>query len=247
MTIEFIQKRIREQNEYLALLDHNFEKGFMSLMRYNELKDSANKVKFRFIAKETEYKEYWLAEMEKCKADPVYFFANYVLINGKKPTEWQVERFKTVLALMLIQPDKPVHPKFYETSLKEKFKGTTLIVGNGGESIDSADRFKKIWMESNPELYQSRCCGRCDGINDECVSDMICEKHNKQGCEICYGQRESISKNLDASGNPVEYPEPKWHVNPIVDVPKEPLKPYTEYPMISRLAVIAEHAWGTKF
>ena len=111
MTIEFIQKRIREQNEYLALLDHNFEKGFMSLMRYNELKDSANKVKFRFIAKETEYKEYWLAEMEKCKADPVYFFANYVLINGKKPTEWQVERFKTVLALMLIQPDKPVHPK----------------------------------------------------------------------------------------------------------------------------------------
>lgn len=32
----------------------------------------------------------------------------------------------------------------------------------------------------------SRCCGRCDGHNDECVTDQICIEHNKQGCETCW-------------------------------------------------------------
>ena len=39
-------------------------------------------------------------------------------------------------------------------------------------------------------LAQSRCCGRCDGINDVCVSDMICEIHGEQGCEVCFGKRQ---------------------------------------------------------
>lgn len=34
---------------------------------------------------------------------------------------------------------------------------------------------------------KTRCCGRCDGINDECFIDMTCEKHDRKGCEICYG------------------------------------------------------------
>lgn len=45
---------------------------------------------------------------------------------------------------------------------------------------------------NNCEYYvkqKSRCCGRCDGVNDECVNDIICEKHNKQGCEVCYGAK----------------------------------------------------------
>lgn len=38
---------------------------------------------------------------------------------------------------------------------------------------------------------KKRCCGRCDGVNDICVSDMICEEHSTQGCEICYGRIEN--------------------------------------------------------
>lgn len=37
---------------------------------------------------------------------------------------------------------------------------------------------------------KSRCCGRCDGINDICFADMICDIHNVTGCELCYGPRE---------------------------------------------------------
>ena len=36
---------------------------------------------------------------------------------------------------------------------------------------------------------KSRCCGRCDGVNDICHADRICEKHTKTGCEICFGKR----------------------------------------------------------
>ena len=43
-------------------------------------------------------------------------------------------------------------------------------------------------MPSLPER-ESRCCGRCDGVNDLCVADIICDEHNEMGCEICYGAR----------------------------------------------------------
>jgi hypothetical protein len=33
---------------------------------------------------------------------------------------------------------------------------------------------------------RSRCCGRCDGINDECITDMFCDTHREAGCEICW-------------------------------------------------------------
>ncbi len=36
------------------------------------------------------------------------------------------------------------------------------------------------------EQKKSRCCGRCDGINDICVSDMICKVHEEIGCRICW-------------------------------------------------------------
>lgn len=44
-------------------------------------------------------------------------------------------------------------------------------------------------FETYNTMTQSRCCGRCDGVNDICVSDMICEAHNVTGCEDCYGKR----------------------------------------------------------
>ena len=39
-----------------------------------------------------------------------------------------------------------------------------------------------------PEVRQSRCCGRCNGFDDICVADMVCEKHGVEGCEDCYGE-----------------------------------------------------------
>jgi len=41
----------------------------------------------------------------------------------------------------------------------------------------------------NEQIKKSRCCGRCDGVNDICHADRICEKHNETGCEICFGER----------------------------------------------------------
>ena len=44
--------------------------------------------------------------------------------------------------------------------------------------------------EVNKELQpKSRCCGRCDGINDICVGDQYCIDHEILGCEECFGKR----------------------------------------------------------
>lgn len=37
--------------------------------------------------------------------------------------------------------------------------------------------------------YENRCCGRCDGVNDLCVTDMTCDIHQEDGCENCYDPR----------------------------------------------------------
>ena len=52
------------------------------------------------------------------------------------------------------------------------------------------------WMKYHNEQTQpkSRCCGRCDGVNDICVADMICDDHTTRGCETCYGPRMSVPK-----------------------------------------------------
>lgn len=41
----------------------------------------------------------WEKELEKCKKDQVYFFENYFLINGQKPTKQQVENMDYYLKL----------------------------------------------------------------------------------------------------------------------------------------------------
>ena len=45
----------------------------------------------------------------------------------------------------------------------------------------------KIPKKSNTQT-KSRCCGRCNGIDDICVADMVCGEHREQGCKICYGE-----------------------------------------------------------
>ena len=54
--------------------------------------------------------------------------------------------------------------------------------------------FNLTWINNLKEyekslIKNSRCCGMCDGVNDLCVSDTVCYKHNIIGCEECYGKR----------------------------------------------------------
>lgn len=52
------------------------------------------------------------------------------------------------------------------------------------------DKLLSLSIVSFSSRPKSRCCGRCDGVNDLCVADMVCEEHDEQGCEICYGARD---------------------------------------------------------
>lgn len=36
------------------------------------------------------------------------------------------------------------------------------------------------------QLKKSRCCGRCNGIDDICVADDVCGVHQVTGCRICW-------------------------------------------------------------
>lgn len=40
----------------------------------------------------------------------------------------------------------------------------------------------------NPKRF-IRCCGRCNGVDDICYSDITCNSHKALGCEKCYGKR----------------------------------------------------------
>ncbi len=44
-------------------------------------------------------------------------------------------------------------------------------------------------QRKNKEVKKSRCCGRCDGVHDICITDRVCDTHLEEGCEICYGER----------------------------------------------------------
>ena len=45
-------------------------------------------------------------------------------------------------------------------------------------------------------VEKSRCCGRCNGVDDLCFTDMTCALHQGRGCETCYGKRVEYSINL---------------------------------------------------
>lgn len=52
-------------------------------------------------------------------------------------------------------------------------------------------KVRKLYQTEDYRGYAEgkRCCGRCDGHNDICVSDRFCDAHNVQGCEECFGKR----------------------------------------------------------
>jgi hypothetical protein len=51
------------------------------------------------------------------------------------------------------------------------------------------------WLVDNPDCEyvevekKGRCCGRCNGVDDLCYTDMCCDDHHEYGCEECYGRR----------------------------------------------------------
>lgn len=53
-----------------------------------------------------------------------------------------------------------------------------------------AEQAKEIFLKYNPvPKKKSRCCGMCNGIDDICVTDMVCDDHEIEGCEVCFGER----------------------------------------------------------
>lgn len=67
----------------------------------------------------------------------------------------------------------------------------------------------------------TRCCGRCNGVDDLCYSDMTCDNHKERGCEICYGKR-------------IEY-----QINIPKEEPKQEIVGYRLKPHIDRMVVDA--------
>jgi hypothetical protein len=58
------------------------------------------------------------------------------------------------------------------------------------KTIEDLNNLVKIFNGKGLTLIKvSRCCGRCDGLNDICHADRTCEKHTETGCEICFGER----------------------------------------------------------
>jgi hypothetical protein len=59
----------------------------------------------------------------------------------------------------------------------------------GNETYYVKQALKQVNLLLLP-VRKSRCCGRCDGVDDLCVADMVCDEHEEKGCEICYGSRD---------------------------------------------------------
>jgi len=63
------------------------------------------------------------------------------------------------------------------------------------EGVQSIPEEFLTWFVENPKCEsvevneKSRCCGRCNGIDDLCYVDMCCDDHHVYGCETCYGKR----------------------------------------------------------
>ncbi len=59
----------------------------------------------------------------------------------------------------------------------------------GKEHSDWIDVDNCIFEIKKEEIIppkKSRCCGRCDGINDLCFADMYCDDHKQLGCRVCW-------------------------------------------------------------
>ena len=89
--------------------------------------------------------------------------------------------------------DNDISRKSFNNGFKKIILTTDpVLIKNGLQAID--DKFLE-WFVMNPSCEKvdfnsiSRCCGRCNGEDDLCFTDMTCDNHKERGCEICYGKR----------------------------------------------------------
>ena len=75
----------------------------------------------------------------------------------------------------------------------------TALINEGVQAIP--EEFLKWYIKNQncekiETVEKSRCCGRCNGVDDLCFTDMTCTLHQGRGCETCYGKRVEYSINL---------------------------------------------------
>jgi hypothetical protein len=104
------------------------------------------------------------------------------------------------------------------------------LIKDGVQAID--DEFLK-WFVKNPScekfevISMPRCCGRCDGVDDLCFTDMCCNDHQEYGCEICYGKRSQYKIII-----PKEEPKTNLEKLPFPELIKEFAEYYKNIPLI---------------
>jgi hypothetical protein len=106
----------------------------------------------------------------------------------------------------------------------------TDLIKDGVQAID--DEFLE-WFVRNPNcekfevISMPRCCGRCDGVDDLCFTDMCCNDHQEYGCEICYGKRSQYKIII-----PKEEPKTNLEKLPFPELIKEFAEYYKNIPLI---------------
>lgn len=99
---------------------------------------------------------------------------------GKHVSKAQVnEKYDDILVYTLIEL------AYNESENQASFNVYNDFVYHLTSKLNFIKKLDKV-LSSNKE---SRCCGRCDGVNDLCVADTTCEVHEILGCEICFGER----------------------------------------------------------
>lgn len=79
---------------------------------------------------------------------------------------------------------------------RQLIQGFTKHLNENNTQFKISKRYGLVYEIQKPVVFyfetlkKSRCCGRCDGVNDICVGDMTCEAHSEMGCEICYGSKD---------------------------------------------------------
>tara|TARA_R110000851_G_scaffold315229_5_gene477609 strand:- start:8554 stop:9363 length:810 start_codon:yes stop_codon:yes gene_type:complete len=82
--------------------------------------------------------------------------------------------------------------------------GNSVIHGNGSIFKPHLPQPQQSFLKefaANPNgeykveyVTTNRCCGRCDGVHDDCVTDIVCKPHHIMGCEQCFGVRGEVNK-----------------------------------------------------
>jgi hypothetical protein len=73
----------------------------------------------------------------------------------------------------------------------------TIIIGTIFPAADAIVQQNLEGLREGEAGEANRCCGRCDGENDVCVADTVCDIHSTMGCEICFGPRSKSNEKVN--------------------------------------------------